>query len=62
MNQKWLGFNITHIYYLSQDHSNDNCIFDLVALTLTLTYLWKNLNLLPRGGGGVLVPLGQTPI
>ena len=23
--------------------------FDLVALTLTLTYFWKNLNWLPRG-------------
>ena len=60
MNQKWLGFNITHIYSLLQDLSNDTNIFDLVALTLT--YLWKNLNWLPRGGGGVLVPLGQTPI
>ena len=59
MNQKWLGFNITHIYSLRQDLSNDINIFDLVALTLTLTYLWKNLNWLPRG---VLVPLGQTPI
>ena len=59
MNQKWLGFNITHIYSLWQDLSNDTTIFDLVALTLTLTYLWKNLNWLPRR---VLVPFGQTPI
>ena len=29
-----------------------------MALTLTLTYFWKNLNFLPRG---VLVPLGQDP-
>ena len=59
MTQKWLGFNITNIYSLWQDLSNDTNIFDLVALTLTLTYLWKNMNWLPRG---VLVPLGQTPI
>ena len=59
MNQKWLGFIITNIYSLWQDLSNDTNIFDLVALTLTLTYLWKNMNWLPRG---VLVPLGQTPI
>ena len=57
MNQKWLGFNITHIYFLWQDLSNDTNIFYLVALTLT--YLWEKLNWLPRG---VLVPLGQTPI
>ena len=41
MNQKWLGFNITHIYSLWQDLSNDTNIFDLVALTLTLTYSWN---------------------
>ena len=33
--------------------------FCLVALTLTLTHFWKNLNWLPWG---VLVPLGQTLI
>ena len=50
----------TYLYNsLGQDLSADTNIFDLVALTLTLTYFWKNLNWLPRG---VLVPLGQTPI
>ena len=47
-----------HIYSLWQDLSVDTNIFDLVALTLTLTYFWKYWNwLLP----GVLVLLGQTP-
>ena len=49
----------TCIYSLWQDLSVDTNIFDLVALTMTLTYFWKNLNWLPRG---VLVPLGQTLI
>ena len=52
MNQKWKGFNITHIYSLWQDLSFDTNIFDLVALTLTSTFLLKNLNWLPGGGGG----------
>ena len=34
---------------LHVDLSVDTKIFDLVALTLTLTSFWKNLNLLPGG-------------
>ena len=59
MNQKSQGFNITHIYSLWQDLSVDTNIFDLVTLTLTLTYFWKNLEFV---AAGVLVPLRQTPI
>ena len=49
---KVIGLNITHIYSLWQDLSVDTNISDLVALTLTLTYMYfcKNLNWLPRGG------------
>ena len=38
------------MYSLWQDLSVDTSIFDLVALTLTLTYFWTKLKLIAAGG------------
>ena len=41
---------IDYIYFLWQDFSADTNIFDLVALTLTLTYFWKKLEFVAARG------------
>ena len=47
------------MYFLWQDLSVETKIFDLVALTLTLTYFWKNLNM--YGAAGSISPVRTEP-